>query len=81
MIPFFLLTDVNGKRHCYCYKNVKEMIVSPLIRESRWLYLPVWAVSFFLTLCLCLALPDAKVNNQSQTTKCAMESGDGNTGE
>lgn len=36
---------------------------------------------FFLTLCLCLALPDAKVNNQSETTKCAMESGDGNTGE
>uniref|UniRef100_H3D8Q6 POU domain protein n=1 Tax=Tetraodon nigroviridis TaxID=99883 RepID=H3D8Q6_TETNG len=33
-----------------------------------------------LTLCLCLALPDAKVNNQSETTKCAMESGDGNTG-
>ncbi|XP_041806123.1 POU domain, class 2, transcription factor 1b isoform X5 [Chelmon rostratus] len=24
--------------------------------------------------------PDAKVNNQSETTKCAMESGDGNTG-
>lgn len=34
-----------------------------------------------LTVCLCLALPDAKVNNQSETTKCAMESGDGNTGE
>lgn len=34
-----------------------------------------------LTICLCLALPDAKVNNQSETTKCAMESGDGNTGE
>lgn len=32
-------------------------------------------------MCLCLALPDAKVNNQSETTKCAMESGDGNTGE
>lgn len=29
----------------------------------------------------CLALPDAKVNNQSQTTKCAMASGDGNAGE
>lgn len=28
-------------------KNVKEMTVSPLIRESRRLYLPVWAVSFF----------------------------------
>lgn len=34
-----------------------------------------------LTVCLCLALPDAKVNNQSETTKCAMESGDANTGE
>uniref|UniRef100_A0A672ZHP5 POU domain protein n=1 Tax=Sphaeramia orbicularis TaxID=375764 RepID=A0A672ZHP5_9TELE len=33
-----------------------------------------------LTVCLCLSLPDAKVNNQSETTKCAMESGDGNTG-
>lgn len=36
---------------------------------------------FFLTICICMALPDAKVNNQSETTKCAMESGDGNTGE
>ncbi|XP_068561068.1 POU domain, class 2, transcription factor 1b isoform X4 [Cebidichthys violaceus] len=26
------------------------------------------------------AIADAKVNNQSETTKCAMESGDGNTG-
>uniref|UniRef100_A0A3Q1I1K7 POU domain protein n=1 Tax=Anabas testudineus TaxID=64144 RepID=A0A3Q1I1K7_ANATE len=32
------------------------------------------------SLSLCLALPDAKVNNQSEPTKCAMESGDGNTG-
>lgn len=36
---------------------------------------------FFSLSVLCLALPDAKVNNQSETTKCAMESGDGNTGE
>uniref|UniRef100_A0A7N6BQ89 POU domain protein n=1 Tax=Anabas testudineus TaxID=64144 RepID=A0A7N6BQ89_ANATE len=33
-----------------------------------------------VSLSLCLALPDAKVNNQSEPTKCAMESGDGNTG-
>lgn len=29
----------------------------------------------------CLSLSDVKVNNQSETTKCAMESGDRNTGE
>lgn len=56
------------------------MTVSPSSgRAGCCIYLSgVWV---FITLCLCLVLPDAKVNNQSETTKCAMESGDGNTGE
>lgn len=54
---------------------------TPQIIETGLLCLYRQWVWVCLTICLCLALPDAKVNNQSETTKCAMESGDGNTGE
>jgi len=51
-----------------------------VIETGLWCFYRRW-VWVCLTVCLCLAFPDAKVNNQSETTKCAMESGDGNTGE
>lgn len=71
---------------CYCSLRISWRAVMVVLRWQKWKYAwnqrigsSVWRQCLWA--CLCLALSDAKVNNQSETTKCAMESGDGNTGE
>lgn len=62
----------------------REKVRAPVSSQGRGrtpLFAPGSGCEFVSLSVSCLALPDAKVNNQSQTTKCAMASGDGNTGE
>lgn len=73
------------KKCLFLLNTILDVVAGPSCSESRLLHLHLdlylSGVGVFLTPFLCLALPDAKVNNQSEATKCAMESGDGNTGE
>lgn len=62
----------------------RQKVCGPVSSERYYrtlLFVPGSGCEFVSLSVSCLALPDVKVNNQSQTTKCAMASGDGNTGE